>query len=455
MIKLVVFDLDGVLVSTKELHFKALNLALEKVNTNLQILWNEHLDIYDGLPTKEKLTILTKNKGLEQNLHDSIWLEKQKITGNLLNNLSIRNDLIEIINNLKAINIKVYIATNSIRNTTELILKEIGILDLVDGIITNEDVIKCKPSSEIYLKCIISANCEPYETLILEDSVKGLSSAIYSGSNILTIKNIKDVTHENIFMEILKYQNQKNQVPWIDYKLNIVIPMAGMGTRFFNAGYKLPKPLIEVNGKPMIQIVVENLNIKANYIFIVQKSHYDNYNLNYLLNLIAPNCKIIKIEGITEGAACTTLLAKEFVDSENPLMIVNSDQYIEWNSSDFLYQMINKNSDAGIVTFPSSESKWSYAKTDTDGYVTEVAEKNPISNKATVGIYYWKNGSCYVRNAEKMISENIRVNNEFYVCPVFNQAIKESKKVICFDISKDDMHGLGTPEDLEKFINRK
>lgn len=232
--------------------------------------------------------------------------------------------------------------------------------------------------------------------------------------------------------------------------MNVLIPMAGAGSRFAQAGYTFPKPLIEVNGKPMIQLVVENLNIEANYVFIVQKEHYEKYHLNLLLNVIAPGCKIVQVDGITEGAACTTLLAKEFIDNDAPLVIANSDQFVEWNSNECLYAFNAGGIDGGIVTFESSHPKWSYAKVGEDGFVSEVAEKKPISNHATVGIYFWKKGSDYVKYAEQMIERNIRVNNEFYVAPVFNQAIEAGCKIRIKDAER--MWGLGTPEDLNQFL---
>jgi dTDP-glucose pyrophosphorylase len=202
----------------------------------------------------------------------------------------------------------------------------------------------------------------------------------------------------------------------------------------------------------MIQVVVDNLAVEANFIFVVQKEHREKYNLDSMLNLITPGCKIVEVEGVTEGAACTTLLAKEFIDNNEPLVIANSDQFVEWNSLDFFYKMNEQNLDAGIVSFHSTHPKWSYAKTDENGFVSEVAEKNPISNIATVGIYYWKHGSDYVRFAEQMIENNIRVNKEFYVCPVFNEAIKAGLKIKTFDVPK--MWGLGTPEDLNYFLEK-
>jgi len=166
--------------------------------------------------------------------------------------------------------------------------------------------------------------------------------------------------------------------------------------------------------------------------------------------LICPGCKIVEVDGVTEGAACTVLLAKEFIDNDEPLVIANSDQFIEWNSLEFFYKMNEQNLDAGIVSFRATHPKWSYAKVDDNGFVTEVAEKNPISDIATVGVYYWKHGKDFVNFAERMISKDIRVNNEFYVCPVFNEALLDGLKIKTFDVPK--MWGIGTPEDLNYFL---
>jgi hypothetical protein len=237
---------------------------------------------------------------------------------------------------------------------------------------------------------------------------------------------------------------------WKDEKLNVLIPMAGAGSRFEQAGYTFPKPLIEVKNKPMIQVVIENLNLEANYIYVVQKAHREKYNLDTLLNLLTPGCKIVETDGLTEGAACTALLAKEYIDNGNPLFFANSDQYVEWDSNEFMYKMNETEADGGIVTFTATHPKWSFAKVDEKGLVTEVAEKNPISDIATVGYYYWKHGSDFVKYAEEMIEENIRVSNEFYVCPVFNQAIKDCKQIRTFNVK--GMWGLGTPEDLKNYL---
>lgn len=451
-IKLIVFDLDGVLIDAKKIHFDALNTALKVYDNQYVIDWKEHLIKYDGLKTKTKLEILSKEKKVPEELHNDIWTLKQKNTIKLLETLETSEKIFETLKYLKQEDYKIACCTNSIKDTTFSILSKLKILEYFDLVLTNEDVKNCKPHPEIYWNCMSFFGILPNETLIIEDSPCGLLAANRSNSNVLRVKNSKEVSYKNITSKIKQIENMKNNnsPAWKDEKMNILIPMAGFGSRFEKAGYVFPKPLIDVNGKPMIQTVVENLNVEANYIFVVRKEHKEKYNLNSLLNLIAPKCKVIELDHVTEGAACTTLLAKEYINNEYPLIIANSDQYVEWNSNEFLYKMNETECDAGILTFKSVHPKWSFAKLNEDNFVCEVAEKNPISDIATVGIYYWKKGSDYVKYAEKMIEQNIRVNNEFYVCPVFNEAIKDNKKIITYNIEK--MWGLGTPEDLQHFL---
>ena len=446
--KLIVFDLDGVLVEAKNIHFDALNKALGEY----AISWNEHLSTYDGLKTSQKLDMLTKNKGLPVENHQQIWETKQQITLQMLGEIQPSIELQSVMSKLVQEGYKLAVASNSIRKTVITVLAKLGIVEYMDLIISNEDVVNSKPHPEMYWTVMSKMKCLPEETLIIEDSPYGLLAAARSKSYILRVKNPQEVTYLNIFNKLKEIEmgNKQTTPAWRDETLNILIPMAGAGSRFEQAGYTFPKPLIEVNKKPMIQVVVENLNIKANFIYVVQKSHREKYNLDALLSLITPGCKIVETEGMTEGAACTALLAKEHINWDAPLFFANSDQFVEWDSNEFMYKMNETNADGGIVSFTATHPKWSFAKIDEQGLVTEVAEKNPISNIATVGYYYWKHGSDFVKYAEQMIDKNIRVNNEFYVCPVFNEAIGDGKQIRTFNV--DGMWGLGTPEDLNYYL---
>ena len=449
MIKLIIFDLDGVLVEAKNIHFDALNEALP---TECKIEWNEHLSKYDGLKTNQKLEMLTKDKGLPPDTYEHVWELKQKITLEKLQNLQHSNQLIFCMKELISQGYKLACCSNSIRKTVLTVLSKLGIIEYFDLIISNEDVKNSKPHPEMYWKSMSMMGYLPEETLIVEDSPYGLLAASRSKANVMRVGSPKEVTYINV----CKHLNAEkiNNIPkWKDDKLNILIPMAGAGSRFEQAGYTFPKPLIDVRNKPMIQVVVDNLNIDANYIYIVQKKHREKYNLDTLLNLITPNCKIVEVDGLTEGAACTALLAKEHIDNDAPLFFANSDQFVEWDSNEFMYKMQETNADGGIVTFKAIHPKWSFAKIDKNELVIEVAEKNPISDIATVGYYYWKNGSDFVKYAEQMIEKNIRVNMEFYVCPVFNEAIQDNKQIRIFNTKA--MWGLGTPEDLKYYIENK
>lgn len=450
--KLIIFDLDGVLIDSRELHYHALNAALKKVSSQFVINLEEHLSVYDGLSTTAKLNMLSSKKGLDKNLHNQVWQDKQTATFDLIKQFPQNQKLIDLFQKIKQQNIKIAVASNSIRETVKLALLSTGVLEYVDYYVSNEDVSKHKPYPEMYWKCMVALNGLPKTTVIIEDSHIGRQGALDSGANLVPVQNCDDLTESKIeeSINLLNGIKQK-KIPWRDKKMNVLIPMAGAGSRFAQAGYTFPKPLIEVHGKPMIELVVNNLNIEARYIFIVQKAHYETYQLKYLLNLIAPNCEIVQVDGLTEGAACTTLLAQEFIDNNEPLVIANSDQYVEWNSNECMYAFSADDIDGGILTFESHHPKWSYAKVGDDGFVSEVAEKKVISSNATVGIYYWKRGSDYVKYAKKMIKKNIRVNNEFYVCPVYNQAVEDGKRIRIKEIEK--MWGIGTPEDLKRFLD--
>jgi len=447
--KLIIFDLDGVLVNAKNIHYSTLNTALREVDSKFEILWNEHLQKYDGLKTNQKLALLTKEKDLPTREYDRVWKRKQELTIDEISSLTIDTRLVDIFKQLKNMGYILACCSNSIRRSVFIMLSKIGVIEYVDLILSNEDVRSSKPHPEIYWKAMSIFEVIPEETLIVEDSPPGLLAASRSGANILRVKNPEDLTLEKI--QLLLNNNKNMNIPkWTDTNLNILIPMAGAGSRFQQAGYTFPKPLINVNGQPMIQTVINNLNFNGNYIFVVQKEHRKKYNLDTLLNLLTPNCKIIETDGITEGAACTTLLAKEFINNDKPLILANSDQYLIWDSNEFMYKMHEQDADGGIVTFEATHPKWSFAKINEQGDVIQVAEKNPISNIATAGIYYWRKGSDYVSFAEQMIENNIRVNNEFYICPVFNEAINANKKIKTHNIEK--MYGIGTPEDLEYFL---
>lgn len=239
--------------------------------------------------------------------------------------------------------------------------------------------------------------------------------------------------------------------------LNIVIPMAGAGSRFAVAGYKNPKPLIPINGIPMIKLVIDNLrpSLDHRFIFICQKAHVLEYELYPKLNEWAPGSEIVELDGLTEGAACTVLMAEKFINNDSPLMIANSDQYVDFNINTYLKVLAEQKADGLIMTMAANDPKWSFVALDETNAVTAVVEKQVISNEATVGIYNFKKGADFVSAAKSMIDANERVNGEFYVAPVYNNLISQGSKILTCNIGSvdDGMYGLGTPVDLEKFLD--
>lgn len=238
--------------------------------------------------------------------------------------------------------------------------------------------------------------------------------------------------------------------------LNILIPMAGAGSRFAVAGYTDPKPLIPVHGVPMIQLVIENIrpHVPHRFIFVCQREHMERYALADRLRRWAPGCQLVGLDKLTEGAACTVLAAREWIDSDAPLMIANSDQYVDASIDNYLQVMDGKCYDGLIMTMTADHPKWSFVGLDAEDCVNRVVEKEVISREATVGIYNFRHGADFVRGAEAMMAANLRVNNEFYVAPVYNQLIARHQKIGYHNIGSDihGMYGLGTPEDLNKFL---
>lgn len=234
--------------------------------------------------------------------------------------------------------------------------------------------------------------------------------------------------------------------------------MAGRGSRFQQAGFMVPKPLIDIHGKPMIQVVVENLTPKRahRFIFICQNQHLKDYGLTEKLKSYAENVEIIGIDGITDGQLCSVLKARDFIDNDNPLMMANSDQYIDVDINESLAYMDREGLDGLIMTMKATDPKWSYVKVE-KGFAIETAEKKVISSHAAVGIFNFSRGRDLILSAEQMIIDNVRVNGEFYTCPCYNYLIRKKQKIGTYSVGEEynGMYGLGIPDDLHFFLNHQ
>jgi dTDP-glucose pyrophosphorylase len=243
---------------------------------------------------------------------------------------------------------------------------------------------------------------------------------------------------------------------WGTESMIIVVPMAGRGSRFASVGYQQPKPLIPVLGVPMIRLVIENIrpSMPHRFVFVCQREHVAAYGLREKLGEWAPGCAIVELDGVTEGAACTVLTAREYITDDAPLMIANSDQYVETPIDDYLATQEREAADGLIMTMWADDPKWSFVGFDAQGKVDRVIEKQVISNEATVGIYNFRRGGDFLRAADRMIANDERVNGEFYVAPVYNTMIADGARIAIHNVGReaDGMHGLGTPADLDLFL---
>lgn len=238
--------------------------------------------------------------------------------------------------------------------------------------------------------------------------------------------------------------------------VTIVIPAAGEGSRFANAGWKKPKPFIDVKGEPMLNHVIRNVvPAGAGATLLLRRDHIEA-QAGAVSRFEDKGVQVVPVDGLTEGTACTVLLARKHFDGDAPMMVANSDQIVDFDVADFVNDCLERGLDGSILVFrdPAKDPKWSFARTGPGGLVAEVAEKKPISELATVGIYLFARGRDFVAAAADMIAVNERVNGEFYTCPVYNYMIANGARIGVYEISQDAMHGLGTPEDLVAYLER-
>jgi NDP-sugar pyrophosphorylase family protein len=233
--------------------------------------------------------------------------------------------------------------------------------------------------------------------------------------------------------------------------MNIIIPMAGLGSRFFTEQYKLPKPLIDIRGKPMIQRAIETLDLDGDYFFLLRQTEYTKQMVDVIKSVV-PKATIKIINYITEGPACSALLFEREIDTEDELVIANCDQIMSWNSNMFLRNA--RVYDGAVVTYHSDTEKNSYARLNKRGLVTEIREKEVISNVSLNGIHYWNDSYRFIAAAKEMIAANDRAENgEFYIGPTYNYMIRDNYRVGIYHIPNEQHHPVGVPADLERYLN--
>jgi len=232
--------------------------------------------------------------------------------------------------------------------------------------------------------------------------------------------------------------------------MNIVIPMAGLGSRFPRDKFYLPKPLIDVNGKPMIQRAIESLDIDGQYYFTLRNDEFLGIQKD-VIRKIVKDPVFITVDKTTEGPACSVLLFKDYINTDDELVTANCDQVMDWSSKLFFHNV--RLYDGAVVTYYSDTDKNSYVKLDRTGRAIQFAEKEVISNISLNGIHYWKQGKYFVDSAEAMIAANDRApNGEFYISMTYNYMIAAGLECGIFHIPNECHHAVGVPVDLERFL---
>lgn len=229
--------------------------------------------------------------------------------------------------------------------------------------------------------------------------------------------------------------------------MNILIPAAGKGTRFLGQ-HSTPKSMITVDNEPMLVASAKSLKLQGRYIFIIRQNEYTK-DLSDKLFTNFPGCKIAVIDFDTDGAAETALIAKDFINNDDELIIANCDQILNWNEESMLKKV--RRYDAGLVCIRDNDPKHSYARLNGYGLVEEVVEKEVVSDLALTGIHYWKKGQYFVESAEQMLKENLRSKDEFYIGPTYTILAQQDKKIGVYMVNSHEISFVGTPEDLEKY----
>lgn len=443
--KLVAFDLDGVLVDTRETHVLALETALAThgFSVSRDALWE-----LDGLSTRQRLDSLSQRGSFPADpwLKDLIDSEKARITDRIIAENGVRSlfneDVLEsLFSELWALGCRMCVVSNARRSTVELCVNGLGTPSkYIDFVIAGDEVFERKPSPWPYLKACREYHLHPSECLAVEDSPRGRAAARAAGCRLFPFETTSTPG------EVLELCRSGR------YPTTVVVPMAGRGERFARAGYEKPKPLIDVGGKPMVERVLDTLPKEANFVFLVPTPAVpeERSELELVLASIKPNSITLRVNGVTEGAACTVLLAEPEVRRGERLLVANCDQLVDvdWDT----VMSMTCRDDGFVLTFDGSGPKWSYAIEDCTrpGYAFSFIEKRQVGRHATCGVYSVTDSGLMFDAIRNMVRADDRTNGEFYLCPALNYV--SSCVAASIRMIPTTMVGLGTPEDLESYL---
>ena len=424
-IALITFDLDGVLVESKELHYDAFNLALNEAGPEFVMSQLEHDAHYCGLSTKQKLRMLTLNKNLPPEKHEFIWKRKQYHTLELMKT-TIKRDaqIVGVLEALRDAGYPIAVASNCVRDSVFYLLSGIGVHDLISCYFSNEDVSAAKPDPEIYLAAAEHFGICPDEMLVVEDSSHGKQAALLAGAHLCPVASPFDVTIEYLSIALSTRTLQPSC-------LNIIIPMAGVESLFVE-GSPLPKFLINISGKSLLERIVENVrpNRPHRFIFIARQYQARTYKL---AEICVKACKfnpvlLLEVKAKSASAVETVLVAKDLINSDDPLLICNLNMWPEFKASLDVDTLSYVNADCILTHFESANEAFSYVTVDANMRVQGVSTKTRSSNLATTGYTIFRNGSKFVELSELLLASK-REGESLYIEDVVRKGLQSNLRI--------------------------
>lgn len=443
-IRLVVFDLDGVLVESRDLHYEALNKALEEgAGTQYVISREEHECVYDGLSTNQKLKMLEVAKGLPKDLHKVVWQKKQDYTESMVKAiLKPTENILNAIKSLKKMCLPVCVASNCIRSSVKTILETVGLMPYVDVFLSNEDVENPKPAPDLYLKACATFGVPPGNTLVVEDSTKGFEAASRAGCNMLRVSNPNDVTEDSVKGRIRELETLTEDV-------TIVLPLSGPYPEIWQAREtpEMPLYLTDIAGESVLELIGESLRSRrynATYIFVVKESVAKAFDVEALCAKAVDYAplKVVKVKTDTLSSIHTILQTPpEYIPDNIPLLVADGHHLPVWKDGASLDDLLGSHADAAMTVLQSTDPRFSYVRLNTNSRssmdalskqgpnsVIEVTMgARPSSNLAASGLYYFKQASYFKKAAKAVIDANERWLGRFYSAQLFNEMVKDGK----------------------------
>jgi len=423
---LITFDLDGVLVESKELHFDAFNLALKDLSPSLEMTKEEHDQNYCGLSTKQKLRKLTVEKGLPPEKHDYIWAQKQRHTLELMKT-SIKPDtrIRSVIQQLRDAGYPVAVASNCIKDSVFYLLRGIGVEDLVSFYFSNEDVSFAKPHPEIYLAVADHFGLSPDEMLVIEDSGHGKQAAILAGAQLCPVASPNDVNIDYISSTLARKHSSRS-------RLNIIIPMAGNESLFIDST-STPKFLLDINGQSLLERMVTNLQPSRphRFIFIARKYQARTYGLAELC-VRACNFQpmvLREVERRSSSAIETFLAAKDLIGVDQPVLLANLNMWPILTSTINVDTLADISADCILTHFESTQENLSYVKVNNFYSVDDISTKLRSSCHATTGYTFFKRGYKFFQ-----LCESLQSGKALFIEDVIKRGLEDRMDVMSFPV---------------------